>query len=92
VAKLFGQLLSYAASKSAFWFDWGPIFYRGRLNKSALPIPRFNLSKSQRSHIQFELDAAIADAGLTARSISHRVTIWIIAIGATLQGTSFRRK
>jgi len=35
VAKLFGQLPSYAASKEAFWFDWGPIFYRGRLNKSA---------------------------------------------------------
>ena len=35
VAKLFGQLPSYAASKQAFWFDWGPIFYRGRLNKSA---------------------------------------------------------
>jgi len=35
VARLFGQLPSYAASKQAFWFDWGPIFYRGRLNKSA---------------------------------------------------------
>lgn len=35
VAKLFGQLPSYTAPKEAFWFDRGPIFYRGRLNKSA---------------------------------------------------------
>lgn len=26
---------SYASRKAAFWFDWGPIFYRGRLNKTA---------------------------------------------------------
>ncbi|HJR35589.1 MAG TPA: uracil-DNA glycosylase family protein, partial [Gemmatimonadales bacterium] len=25
----------YAAWKSALWYDWGPIHYRGRLNKSA---------------------------------------------------------
>ena len=35
VARLFGQLRSYTASKKAFWFDWGPIFHRDRLNKSA---------------------------------------------------------
>jgi len=35
VGKLFSQLPSYAAFKGNFWYDWGPIFYRGRLNKSA---------------------------------------------------------
>jgi uracil-DNA glycosylase len=35
VAKLFGQLPTYAPFKDSFWFDWGPVFYRGRLNRSA---------------------------------------------------------
>lgn len=26
---------SYAAHRELFWFDWGPIFYRGRLDRSA---------------------------------------------------------
>jgi hypothetical protein len=29
VAKLLSQLPSYAASKEAFWFDWGPNFFIG---------------------------------------------------------------
>ena len=35
VAKLFAAVPSYAALKTCFWFDWGPVFYRGRLNRSA---------------------------------------------------------
>jgi uracil-DNA glycosylase len=31
----FAALPSYGAHRSNFWYDWGPIFYRGRLNKSA---------------------------------------------------------
>src|SRR3954453_15423710 len=26
---------SYGAPRSNFWYDWGPVFYRGRLDKSA---------------------------------------------------------
>ena len=26
---------SYAEQRELFWYDWGPIFYRGRLNGSA---------------------------------------------------------
>jgi uracil-DNA glycosylase len=35
VAAHFAALPSYDAFKSCFWFDWGPIFYRGRLDGSA---------------------------------------------------------
>jgi uracil-DNA glycosylase len=31
----FASLPSYEARKSLFWYDWGPIFYRGRLDRSA---------------------------------------------------------
>ena len=31
----FAALPDYAAIKEDFWFDWGPIFYRGRLDGSA---------------------------------------------------------
>jgi hypothetical protein len=31
----FAALPSYGAHRANFWYDWGPIFYRGRLNKSA---------------------------------------------------------
>lgn len=33
--RLFEQLPSYEAFKELFWYDWGPVFYRGRLNGSA---------------------------------------------------------
>ncbi|WP_371493942.1 hypothetical protein OG871_02635 [Kitasatospora sp. NBC_00374] len=33
-AKLFAQVPDPPV-ESAFWFDWGPIFYRGRLDGSA---------------------------------------------------------
>lgn len=35
VAAHFGQLPSYAAHRDSFWYDWGPILYRGRLDGSA---------------------------------------------------------
>ena len=35
MAKLFSQHPDYSAVKDLFWFDWGPIFYRGRLDKTA---------------------------------------------------------
>jgi uracil-DNA glycosylase len=35
IAKLFAQVPDYTLHKSHFWFDWGPIFYRGRLDGSA---------------------------------------------------------
>jgi hypothetical protein len=34
VARHFAQLPSYAEYRTLFWHDWGPIFYRGRLNRS----------------------------------------------------------
>src|SRR6266487_5510659 len=34
-ADLFASTPSYAPFKEHFWFDWGPIYYRGRLNGSA---------------------------------------------------------
>lgn len=35
VLKIFANVPSYSALKQCFWFDWGPIFYRGRLDRSA---------------------------------------------------------
>jgi Uracil DNA glycosylase superfamily len=35
MATLFSQHPDYSAVKDLFWFDWGPIFYRGRLDKTA---------------------------------------------------------
>lgn len=35
VARLFGDVPSYAEHRELFWYDWGPIFYRGRLDRSA---------------------------------------------------------
>jgi uracil-DNA glycosylase len=35
VAAHFAALPSYEAFKTCFWYDWGPIFYRGRLDRSA---------------------------------------------------------
>jgi hypothetical protein len=34
-ADKFAAMPSYAALKDHFWFDWGPVFYRGRLDGSA---------------------------------------------------------
>lgn len=34
-ARLFGACPDYGELKQHFWYDWGPIFYRGRLNGSA---------------------------------------------------------
>lgn len=34
-ATLFSQVPDYGAFKQYFWYDWGPIFYRGRLDGSA---------------------------------------------------------
>src|SRR4051794_2808405 len=35
VAQHFDALPSFAAHRDLFWYDWGPIFYRGRLDASA---------------------------------------------------------
>jgi uracil-DNA glycosylase len=35
LAKHFAALPSYAPHRDFFWYDWGPIFYRGRLNGKA---------------------------------------------------------
>src|SRR6476620_2014398 len=34
-AKLFAACPDYGTLKPHFWFDWGPVFYRGRLDGSA---------------------------------------------------------
>ncbi len=33
VARHLAAMPSYAAHRDLFWYDWGPIFYRGRLNR-----------------------------------------------------------
>ena len=35
IARHLAKLPSYAADRNLFWYDWGPVFYRGRLNGSA---------------------------------------------------------
>jgi|SRR5215211_6697571 len=35
VASHFDKVPSYEAHRELFWYDWGPIFYRGRLDRSA---------------------------------------------------------
>src|SRR3954463_2856745 len=35
LAQHFADVPSYAPQRSLFWYDWGPIFYRGRLDGSA---------------------------------------------------------
>ncbi|MDQ1616510.1 MAG: hypothetical protein QOJ60_2449 [Actinomycetota bacterium] len=35
VARHFAALPSYAEHREMFWYDWGPVFYRGRLNRTA---------------------------------------------------------
>ncbi|HSU37020.1 MAG TPA: hypothetical protein VLJ88_15285 [Propionibacteriaceae bacterium] len=35
VAEHFAEVPSYAAHRGKFWYDWGPVFYRGRLDRSA---------------------------------------------------------
>jgi uracil-DNA glycosylase len=35
VAHHFDKVPSYAPHRDLFWYDWGPIFYRGRLDRSA---------------------------------------------------------
>ena len=35
VADHLDKVPSYAAHQDLFWYDWGPIFYRGRLDRSA---------------------------------------------------------
>lgn len=35
VADHLAAVPSYAAHRELFWYDWGPIFYRGRLDRSA---------------------------------------------------------
>lgn len=33
IARLFAQAPEYSPHRDHFWFDWGPVYYRGRLNK-----------------------------------------------------------
>jgi uracil-DNA glycosylase len=35
LARHLAELPSYSEQRELFWYDWGPIFYRGRLNGSA---------------------------------------------------------
>ena len=35
IANHFAALPSYAPHRDLFWYDWGPVFYRGRLDMSA---------------------------------------------------------
>lgn len=35
IQRLFSVVPDYSIHKESFWYDWGPVFYRGRLNKSA---------------------------------------------------------
>ena len=35
VAEHFEKVPSYAPHRDLFWYDWGPVFYRGRLDRSA---------------------------------------------------------
>jgi uracil-DNA glycosylase len=35
VARQLAKLPSYADVKELFWYDWGPVFYRGRMNRTA---------------------------------------------------------
>jgi 5-methylthioadenosine/S-adenosylhomocysteine deaminase len=35
IAEIFARLPDYESYKEHFWYDWGPIFYRGRLDGSA---------------------------------------------------------
>src|SRR5438552_13585677 len=35
IAAHFAALPSYAPHRDLFWYDWGPVFYRGRLDGSA---------------------------------------------------------
>lgn len=35
IADLFGQIPDHSPYKAYFWYDWGPVFYRGRLDGSA---------------------------------------------------------
>lgn len=35
IARHFAALPSYEKHRKLFWYDWGPVFYRGRLNGSA---------------------------------------------------------
>ena len=43
LATLFMQHPDYSAVKELFWYDWGPVFYRGRLDKTAkyFVLPRY---------------------------------------------------
>src|ERR671933_994621 len=34
-AEIFARSPNYAPYKEHFWYDWGPVFYRGRLDGSA---------------------------------------------------------
>ncbi len=34
-ATIFGNVPDYGVYKSEFWYDWGPVFYRGRLDGTA---------------------------------------------------------
>ena len=34
-AEIFARSPDYALYQELFWYDWGPIFYRGRLDGSA---------------------------------------------------------
>ncbi len=35
IVEIFARLPDYGPYKENFWYDWGPIFYRGRLDGSA---------------------------------------------------------
>jgi uracil-DNA glycosylase len=35
LARQFAGMPSYGAHRDLYWYDWGPVFYRGRLNRTA---------------------------------------------------------
>ncbi len=77
-AELFAQAPDYAPYKEHFWYDWGPVFYRGRLDDNARVLC---IASDPGPTERVALRTLVGDAG-------QRVQGFLTKIGLTRSYTS----
>jgi uracil-DNA glycosylase len=68
--RLFAQAPDYAPYRDHFWFDWGPVYYRGRLNGTARLLC---VASDPGPTERIAGRALVGDAGQRVQGFFHRV-------------------
>lgn len=70
LAEHFAALPSYAAHRELFWYDWGPVFYRGRLDGSARLL---GVASDPGPTERIACRTLVGDAGQRVQGFLHKV-------------------